>query len=296
MTVLAADANGGFTATGSAGTYDLTFKAQNSWKTSATATAHVTFPTANGPTVTVKDGADKSTVITDYRWIIEEDRTFYVDPHCTTNPLPTDCPKVTPSGAPAAFGTNFHTSYMPLVATGCTGPLSCESGQTQQGAPVVCDQGNGVCRSGDAVDCCKSRPGSPGSEQTVLHLGVAGRCGQSVYRRQRQRSEKLRGGIRYPRQFEHRLRSRHGWRSLRLWASDCYGVHPAYVRTHRPSCPYSCSRMIARSTASTMRAAASTCLRPRKPAWVASRSPCSTTRAAPVMRPASRPTTCSTCR
>jgi len=28
------------------------------------------------------------------------------------------------------FGTNFHTSLQPLVATGCTGPLSCEGGQT----------------------------------------------------------------------------------------------------------------------------------------------------------------------
>jgi hypothetical protein len=46
------------------------------------------------------------------------------------------------------FGVNFHTSYMPLVATGCTGPLSCESGQSIAGVPVVCDGGNGVCRTG----------------------------------------------------------------------------------------------------------------------------------------------------
>ncbi len=30
------------------------------------------------------------------------------------------------------FGTNFHTSYMPLVATGCTGPMSCEEGDNSQ--------------------------------------------------------------------------------------------------------------------------------------------------------------------
>jgi hypothetical protein len=142
------DATGGFTATApGAGTYTFTFKALNSQKTPSTpTTVTVIFPTPNGPTVTVLDGADKKTQISDYRWVIEEDRTFYVDPKCTQNPLPSGCPTVTSQGAPAAFGTNFHTSFMPLVATGCTGPLSCEGGQTQQGATVVCDQGNGVCR------------------------------------------------------------------------------------------------------------------------------------------------------
>src|SRR5262249_40209320 len=120
----------------------------------AAAMATVTFAAANGPQVMVLDGVDKTTQITDYRWIIEEDRTFYVDPACTTNPLPAGCPAVTPQGTPAVFGTNFHTSHMPLVAAGCTGPVSCESGQTLQGSPVVCDQGNGVCW--------------PGSQQTAV--------------------------------------------------------------------------------------------------------------------------------
>ena len=66
----------------------------------------------------------------DYRWIIEEDRTFYVDPNCQTNPLPAGCPTVTTQGAPAVFGTNFHTSYMPIVAQGCVGTISCEDGQS----------------------------------------------------------------------------------------------------------------------------------------------------------------------
>jgi uncharacterized repeat protein (TIGR01451 family) len=144
------DPNGGFTANVSgAGTYTFTYQAQNSQGTvsASSATVSLTFPAANGPKVTVLDGADKKTVIKDYRWIIEEDRTFYVDPNCTANPLPAGCPTVTSTGTPAAFSTNFHTSYMPVVATGCTGPLSCESGQTQQGVPVVCDVGNGVCRN-----------------------------------------------------------------------------------------------------------------------------------------------------
>jgi len=143
------DANGGFTATvTAAGTYTFTFRPQSSLGTlGAVTTATLTFPTANGPTVTVVDGANKATVITDYRWIIEEDRTFYVDPNCTQNPLPAGCPTVTSQGTPAVFGTNFHTSYMPIVAQGCTGSASCESGQKLLGVEAVCDVGNGACRT-----------------------------------------------------------------------------------------------------------------------------------------------------
>ena len=77
----------------------------------------------------VLDGHDKTTVISDYRWIIEEDRTFYINPNCTTNPPPAGCP-TSSLGVVPTLGTNFHTSYMPFVAQGCTGPLSCEGGQT----------------------------------------------------------------------------------------------------------------------------------------------------------------------
>src|SRR5258708_3194198 len=41
---------------------------------------------------------------------------------------------------------------MPLVATGCTGTLSCEYGQTVLGLPAVCDVGNGVCRTTDSQE------------------------------------------------------------------------------------------------------------------------------------------------
>jgi len=134
------DPNGGFNATVSvAGTYTFTYKAQNSQGTvsASAATVTLTFPAATGLAVTVKDGKSGAQ-ITDYRWIIEEDRTFYVDPTKTTNVGGTN---IVPT-----FGTNFHTSYMPVVAAGCTGPLACEGGQTVLGQPAVCDVGNGVCR------------------------------------------------------------------------------------------------------------------------------------------------------
>jgi hypothetical protein len=144
-----ADANGGFTAASPGpGTYQFSFKAKNSiGKLSAATNVSVTFNAPSNLAVMVLDGADHKTPITDYRWIIEEDRTFYVDPACTANPLPAGCPTIAPGNlSPINYGTNFHTSSMPVVAAGCTGPLSCESGQTMQTVPVVCDVGNGVCR------------------------------------------------------------------------------------------------------------------------------------------------------
>jgi hypothetical protein len=147
--------NGGFNASVSAaGTYTFAYQAQNSQGivSANTATVTLTFPNASNLTVSVVDGKD-GTAIPDYRWIIEEDRTFYIDPNCTTNPPPTGCPTFGPVDATTGtaqvptFGTNFHTSYMPVVATGCTGPLSCESGQAIAGTPVVCDIGDGVCRT-----------------------------------------------------------------------------------------------------------------------------------------------------
>jgi hypothetical protein len=157
---LLVDANGGFNASAATpGTHTFTYRAQNSQGTVSASSATVTlnFPAATALGVTVLDGTDKSTLIADYRWIIEEDRTFYVDPNCTTNPPAAGCPGATTGGLGTTgivptFGTNFHTSYMPLIAAGCTGPLSCEGGQTifdpATGTHInaVCDLGNGVCR------------------------------------------------------------------------------------------------------------------------------------------------------
>jgi hypothetical protein len=147
------DANGGFTAslvpacTNAAGCQaQFTFQAQTTQGVlSAPTTTTLNFQAGSGLVVNVLDGYDKSTQVTDYRWIIEEDRTFYINPNCVTNPPPPGCPTAT-SGIVPTFGTNFHTSYMPFVAQGCTGPLSCESGQTRNGTPAVCDVGNGFCR------------------------------------------------------------------------------------------------------------------------------------------------------
>jgi len=107
----------------------------------------VTFMGGTGLKVNVLDApvgqvGTSGAPITDYRWIIEEDRTFQIDPSQEN------------SGGPVpSLGTNFHTSYMPVVAAGCVGVWACEYGQTMvdpsSGAhvPAICDIGDGLCRT-----------------------------------------------------------------------------------------------------------------------------------------------------
>src|SRR5205807_10439332 len=93
-------------------TSTFTYYAKNSQGTqsSGTATVTLTFLPASNLSVTVLDGKDKTTKITDYRWIIEEDRTFYVNPNCTTNSSVAiaGCTPPAGTGVPMTFGTNFH--------------------------------------------------------------------------------------------------------------------------------------------------------------------------------------------
>ncbi len=143
------DKNGGFIATAPGpGTYSFTYTAQNSQGTTSATPATVTliFPQASGLNVSVVDGKTMTPLSgQDYRWIIEEDRTFYVDPKCTSNPPPAGCTSAA-AGVVPTFGVNFSSSHMPFVAQGCTGPKSCEGGQSVLGQPAVCDVGNGGCR------------------------------------------------------------------------------------------------------------------------------------------------------
>ena len=154
------NADGSFTAlpavppTG-AGTATVTFQynAVNAQQTASAAPANVTvtFKGGSGLAVVVKD-APTGTQITDYRWIIEEDRTFQINPSLVNSG--TNVP---------SLGTNFHTSYMPVVAAGCVGTIACEAGQTVLDSvsnthmPAVCDIGNGVCRT----DAAQQAPVDP---------------------------------------------------------------------------------------------------------------------------------------
>ncbi|MEA3108822.1 MAG: hypothetical protein QOI88_3427 [Gammaproteobacteria bacterium] len=159
---LAVSADGSFTAVApAAGTYTFTYNVTNSQHTKGIAPATVTlnFPQGSGlkvklvdqkhqtdPTWDLADATKKG----DYRWIIEEDRTFWIDPKCQVNSAtrPKDSyGRACPPTPVEALGYNFHTASMPVVATGCVGSISCESGQTVLGVAAVCDVGDGTCRT-----------------------------------------------------------------------------------------------------------------------------------------------------
>jgi hypothetical protein len=123
---------------GGAGTFTFNYVAINAEKqVSNSATISVTFQAGSGLQVKVQDAGCLQTPptatcsqITDYKWIIEQDLTFQIDPTKQVNKGGT-----TP---PPTLGTDFHTSYMPVVAVGCTGAQSCERAQTVIDAGTPC--------------------------------------------------------------------------------------------------------------------------------------------------------------
>jgi hypothetical protein len=87
----------------------------------AAATVTVNFPAAGtGLVLNVLDAA-KGYNITDYRWVLQEDLTFKHDVSAT------------PSVSTRTLGTSFHRSHNAVIASGCTGPVSCGAGQTVVG-------------------------------------------------------------------------------------------------------------------------------------------------------------------
>jgi parallel beta-helix repeat protein len=106
---LTLNSDGSFSYSGPAGDYTFQYQARDASGTLsniATVTLHMS--SVSGLTLTVLDPADSSkTPITDYRWLVEEDRTWHHE-------------EFTPNGV--SLGTNFHASYMPVVAQGCEGP------------------------------------------------------------------------------------------------------------------------------------------------------------------------------
>lgn len=120
------NADGSFSAVPGVGASSCTFtyQAKNSQGTLSASAANVTvnFKTGSGIALNVMDAATK-VAITDYRWTIQEDHTFKVDPSGT------------PSMGTRTLGTSFHTSHMPVIATGCVGDISCGVGQSSAVAP-----------------------------------------------------------------------------------------------------------------------------------------------------------------
>jgi hypothetical protein len=145
-------ADGSFTATKPTATAcspcTFTYQAKNSQNSlSNTATVTLNFLAPSNLSVRVQDAATKA-AITDYKWIIEQDLTLHIDPACQVNtnggarPVGSNgqpCPALPgTSVAPPTPATQFHASYSPVIAVGCTGPQSCGQGQTVYDAGTPC--------------------------------------------------------------------------------------------------------------------------------------------------------------
>jgi len=155
VTVMLA-ADGSFTATKATTTAcspcTFTYIAKNSQNSlSNTATVTLNFAAPSNLKVVVQDAqcairATNATQlaacgISDYKWIIEQDLTFRIDPACQQNGPSSSKPATCPTGVPATPATQFHASFYPVVATGCTGPQSCGQGQTVYDAGTPCTGG-----------------------------------------------------------------------------------------------------------------------------------------------------------
>ena len=151
LTTLQLNPDGSFTATPATSTScssgcTFTYQAKNSQNILSTAaTVTLTFLPASNLTVHVYDApsvlAGTPIEITDYKWIIEQDLTLHIDPACQQNGSGGTKPATCPTGLPVTPATNFHASYSPVIAEGCTGPQSCEKGQTVYDAGTPCTNG-----------------------------------------------------------------------------------------------------------------------------------------------------------
>lgn len=105
------NADGSFVYSGGTST-TFTYHATDGTLSSASVTVTVTINPVANITLNVQDPA--GTPVTQYRWLVEEDTTWQPDP--TIVPPPKD-----------TLATNFHRSYMPVVAQGCVGTGSVQN-------------------------------------------------------------------------------------------------------------------------------------------------------------------------
>ena len=171
------ETDGSFSASvASAGTYSFTYHAKNSQgSASGVATVTLTFQPASHVGLKVVD-AKSGAAIEDYRWIIEEDRTFWVEPRCQVNSTTASGRLSAASGAEPGLQLPYrqHAGAWPRAASArsranrarpssrrppspATSATACAAPTRDQKVPVTPDQVH--------LD----------PEQALLHLGAAGR-------------------------------------------------------------------------------------------------------------------------
>jgi len=115
---LTLNADGSFTYTGGVAT-TFQYRATDGTLVSDAVTVELNFnPLAN---ITLNVQEPGGVPVTQYRWLVEEDAMWQPDPN---NPQPD------------TLGTNFHRSYMPVVASGCVGTDTVQNGDASIVIPV----------------------------------------------------------------------------------------------------------------------------------------------------------------
>lgn len=105
---LTLNADGSFTYSGGVST-TFSYRASDSTLTSDPVTVTLTVTPPSGANLTVKEPGANGQVLTSYRWIVQEDTTYHLDPNN---------PEATPVLEQQAL--NMHKSTMPVIAQGCS--------------------------------------------------------------------------------------------------------------------------------------------------------------------------------
>jgi len=87
---------------------DFTYTASDGTDSSEAATASLMLNPVANIALNVHGPDEADNFVTSYRWIVQEDATFHVNPAVPDDPA-------------LSLSTNFHKSYMPVVAQGCVG-------------------------------------------------------------------------------------------------------------------------------------------------------------------------------
>ena len=108
VTDLAFNSDGSFTYSGPPGIVSFQYNVSDgALPSAAPATVELTVNPVAGIALTVQDSGGET--VTDYRWLVQEDATYHIDPAAPGNTPLTE-----------QLFLNFHKSSMPVVAQGCT--------------------------------------------------------------------------------------------------------------------------------------------------------------------------------
>ena len=299
LELLSMDPNGGFTAIrrrarrGCATPSPSRRKNSQGTVSASPATVTVTFPAASGLAVTVLDGSGQDRpgdhrLSLDHRGRPHLLRRSQLHHEHLHRQAARRRRRIVPT-----FGTNFHTSYMPVVAHGLhRARCPAKSGQTHR-LGAACGVRRRQRRLPDRRRAARRRS-IPARSIWTRPSATTSRFCRAMRPTRSNAGNAGAHGLLDPAVSGH-LRPRHGWRSDPAPAAprnhDCMPFTSVTVtQTHALPAGEALGVRVRGRLPAERRAGCrrrqSTCCRPTSPAWAASTSPSSTMPAAPAMRPA----------